>query len=540
METIVIALVMLAAVVLSGAVVRTLPIAIPIPLVQIALGAVIAAFTDRGVRLNPEIFFLLFLPPLLYLDGWRISKEGMRRDIRMILQLALGLVIFTVLGMGLLLHWMIPAISMSVAFALAAVVSPTDPIAISSITDRIKVPRRLQHVLEGESLLNDASGLVCFRFAVAAAMTSQFSLSSAALEFIRVAVGGALIGAALSFLINMSKMAISQRFGEEPGSQTLLSLLIPFVVYQVAEYAHCSGILAAVAAGITMSYMELSGLALGKTRIQRAAVWDTVEFALNGVMFVLLGEQLPEILSGAATAVRQSEHINPLWLIAYAAAMNLMLAALRFIWVSASIWLTSLPARWRGEHVPRADLRTTTAISVAGVRGALTLAGVLTLPLALPNGDPFPARDLAIFLAACVIILWLLVAYLFLPRLLRGLTVPPEPARAQAIDHARLKSAEAAIAAIERAQLALAERRGDVELYELSALRATDVYRRRLQRLTEDHDSERETVFALARAREIDNDDSRRLIRNLDLMEERLRSSLPKKRAADLDLMRRS
>ena len=170
METISLALSMLAAVIVSAVLVRAIPVAIPTPLVQIGLGAAIAAVSHREVQLDPEIFFLLFLPPLLFLDGWRISKEGLLRDRAMILELALGLVICTVLCMGFLFHWMIPAMPLPVAFALAAIVSPTDPVAVSAITARVPIPRRIMHVLEGESLLNDASGLVCFRFAVAAAL----------------------------------------------------------------------------------------------------------------------------------------------------------------------------------------------------------------------------------------------------------------------------------------------------------------------------------------------------------------------------------
>src|SRR5690606_625896 len=158
METLSIVLSMLAAVVLSGVVVRALPLGVPTPLVQIGLGAVIAAFSNFEVQLDPELFFLLFLPPLLFLDGWRIPKEGLLRDKGTILELSLGLVFLTVLGMGYFIHWMIPAMPLPVAFALAAIVSPTDPIAVSAITSRIPMPKRVMHVLEGESLLNDASG----------------------------------------------------------------------------------------------------------------------------------------------------------------------------------------------------------------------------------------------------------------------------------------------------------------------------------------------------------------------------------------------
>ncbi|HAV35572.1 MAG TPA: Na+/H+ antiporter, partial [Massilia sp.] len=160
---------------------------------------------------------------------------------------------------------------------------------------RIHVPHRLMHILEGESLLNDASGLVCFRFAVAAAMTGAFSLASASVTFLWVALAGIACGVAITVAVSFVQRVVGQRFGEEPGSPILVNLLLPFGAYLAAEHLEASGILAAVAAGVTMSYVELSGRALATTRIRRTVVWDTVQFSLNGVMFVLLGEQLPEI-----------------------------------------------------------------------------------------------------------------------------------------------------------------------------------------------------------------------------------------------------
>src|SRR5690606_34244970 len=215
---------------------------------------------------------------------------------------------------------------------------------------------------------------------------------------------------------------------EESGSHVVVSLLVPFGAYELAEHLGGSGILAAVAAGITMSYAELSGRALSTTRVQRTAVWDTVQFALNGVMFVLLGEQVPGIFAGAIDAVRESNHESPWWLAVYVLAINFGLAALRFGWLWVSTRMTMWFARRRGKDPGREPpLRLLAAMSVAGVRGAITLAGVLSLPLVLGDGAPFPARDLAIFLAAGVIILSLTAASIALPALLRGLHVPPEP-----------------------------------------------------------------------------------------------------------------
>jgi NhaP-type Na+/H+ or K+/H+ antiporter len=199
-ETITVALFLLLAVVVSGAFARMSPLLLPLPLVQIALGAAIASVADLGVELKPEIFFLLFLPPLLFLDGWRIPKEGLFRDKGTILELALGLVVFTVIGVGYFVNWMIPAIPLAVAFALAAIVSPTDPIAVSAIASRVPIPRRLMQILEGESLLNDASGLVCMRFAIAAALPGAFSPVDAFVTFLWVAIGGIAIGVSVTWI----------------------------------------------------------------------------------------------------------------------------------------------------------------------------------------------------------------------------------------------------------------------------------------------------------------------------------------------------
>jgi monovalent cation/hydrogen antiporter len=279
-------LLLLVAVVASSTIVRTSPVTLPLALVQIALGALIASVFDLRIELEPDSFFLLFLAPLLFLDGWRIPKQGLLHDKGTILALALGLVVFTVVGAGIFINWLIPAMPLAVAFALAATLSPTDAVAVSTITSRAPIPNRLMHILEGESLLNDASGLVCMRFAVAAALTGTFSVVEASSAFLWLAAGGVFIGVAVTLCATVAKNWVSQRFGEEPGSQILISLLIPYGAYLITDHAHASGILAAVAAGITMSYAEQSGRALATTRVRRAAVWDAVQFAVNGVIFV--------------------------------------------------------------------------------------------------------------------------------------------------------------------------------------------------------------------------------------------------------------
>ena len=352
MQAITTILILLLAVVLSSVLARGLRL--PLPLVQMALGAALVQVGVTQVVLDPALFFLLFLPPLLFLDGWRTPRDALKRDAGTVLKLALGLVLFTVLGMGLFIHWLIPSMPLSVAFALAAVIAPTDPIAVTAIATRHPVPQRLMHILQGEALLNDASGLVCLRFAVAAALTGSFSASAALLGFIWLALGGVLIGAGSTWLLarlaagQAGSSAQTSRLAPDGGAQILLTLLMPFGVYLAAEALHCSGILAAVAAGLTMSLTDAWPWR-ASIRLRRTAVWDTVQLAANGSIFVLLGEQLPALLAAAPQTARASGQPNAWWLAGLVGLIVLALALLRFAWVGVSLWR----ARGAGLHAGR-------------------------------------------------------------------------------------------------------------------------------------------------------------------------------------------
>lgn len=221
-------------------------------------------------------------------------------------------------------------------------------------------------------------------------------------------------------MLSFFRSQFTKRYGEELGAEILLSLLIPFAAYAVAEYIEASGILAAVAAGLTMSRLELSGAASPITRMRRNATWDTIQFTLNGMMFILLGEQLPGIFQGAVRVVEETGHRSPWWLIIYAVVICVVLAVFRFSWVLLSIHLSRLIRKTPAPLENRASVRDISILAIGGVRGAVTLAGVLTLPLLLPSKEIFPARDLAIFLAATVIIISLLIASIGLPLLLKG------------------------------------------------------------------------------------------------------------------------
>lgn len=478
MEITKIVLVMLLAVVTSRAIARFTYL--PTPFVQIGLGVAIYYSGLATVSLDPEVFFLLLLPPLLFLDGWRIPKDELLRDAATILKLAFGLVIFTVLGVGFLIHWLIPTLPLPVAFALAAVISPTDPIAVSQIAARTPMPTRMRHILEGEALFNDASGLVCMRFAVAATLTGAFSPLSAGLSFIWLAVGGLAIGVTVTWLVTRPWSSTSVLLGDDGGAQILLSLLIPSGVYLIAEHFHCSGILAAVAAGITMGFAPHSHWH-AITRIRRTAVWDMVQFAANGGIFVLLGEQIPEIFAAAPITVTSAGHENPWWLGFYVLVIVLALALLRFIWVWLSLRTVFVaPTSLTGPATPY--WRLVLAMSFAGARGAITLAGVLTLPLALSKGVSFPGRDLAIFLATSVILVSLLLASVGLPVILKDLQLARNPAHGAAENRVRTAACEAAVHAVIAAKQAVPGDATDLELYAQAAARIVANYRQRIAR----------------------------------------------------------
>ncbi len=510
MQATAIVLLSLLAVVLSGFLARVSRA--PLPLVQVALGALMALSTLPPVVLDPELFFLLLLAPLLFLDGWRIPNDALHRNAPVVLTLALGLVLFTVLGMGAVIHALLPGLPLAVAFALAAVMSPTDAVAVSAITAGHPVPRRLLHILQGESLLNDASSLVCMRFAVAAVMTGSFSPASALVSFLWVTASGLALGVGLTLLVARLTAWSAARWGEDGGGQILATLLLPFGAYAVAEQLHGSGILAAVAAGVTMSATDMWPWR-ATTRLRRIAVWDTVQLAANGSIFVLLGQQLPALVAAAPRTAQASGQAGAGWLVAAVGLLVLALAALRCVWVGVTLWLErGGPPGWRVVAV----------MSVAGVRGAVTLAGVMALPLALADGRAFPGRDLAITLAAGVILLWLLAATLLLPRLVRGL--PAEDAE-DAEAAARRLAAGAAVAAIEEARAALGPPHAATAAPLLAEYRQRSGHRHdeateRQLRLTGLR-AEREALQRLGAEHGLDDQTLRRLLREIDLQEAR-------------------
>ncbi len=539
MHTVTIILILLLAVVAGGFIARMLPVRVPLPLVQIGVGAVLSYGFGISVPLDPEFFFLFFIPPLLFLDGWRIPKSAFFRDVRPIATLAIGLVLFTVIGMGYFIHWMIPSVPLAAAFALAAILSPTDPVAVSAIASQSPIPPRLMHILEGESLLNDASGLVCFRFAVAAVVTGTFSLFDASLDFLLSAGGGLLTGIAVAWLVGLLNRWLVAAAGEDPGTQILISLLLPFAAYLAAEHMVVSGILAAAAAGIMTHYTDMIGRRLAATRMQRRAVWDTIQMALNGVIFVILGAQLRTTVEGLPAVAADMGLGSAWWLLLYVLAITLVLAVLRFLWVWSSLKFTLFRKRRDQSDGIKPSFRLLLVTAFAGVRGTITLAGILTLPLLMPDGSVFPERDLLIFLAKGVIFLSLLSASIALPLLTRDLKFMPDPVLGAEEGKARAAAAEAALRHIGQArQNALGNGAGHPE----AAARVTELYRRRLDYGAKGEEAtrgrslaeaernlrleairaEREELFQMWLNNSLDDSVHQRLLRELDLIESAL------------------
>ncbi|MFG1175566.1 Na+/H+ antiporter [Erwiniaceae bacterium CAU 1747] len=415
MSLITIVLVFMMAIVVTVFISHLLSAKIPLPLLQIAAGAALAA-SGFQVDFDPHIFLLLFIPPLLFLDGWRIPKDAFFSDLKPILSLAIGLVLVTIIGIGWFIHWLIPAITVAAGFALAAILSPTDPVAVSAMTASSPLPSRMGHILEGESLLNDASGLVAFNFAVAAVLTGSFSPGDAVTHFLVMAFGGILSGLVVVWVTGKCNNFLIRRTREEPAIQILISLLIPFAAYILAESFHVSGILAAVAAGIAMHYEQLSGPRLPATRMKSSAVWNMLQTTLNGMIFLMLGEQLPRMLETLPDVASQAGVSSPWYLLLYAVVITLALGVVRFCWVWLSITFTVFRQKRRGKATTsRPQFSAVAVMALAGVKGSITLAGILTLPVLLNDGSPFPGRELLIFLSMAVILLSLIVAAIGLP-----------------------------------------------------------------------------------------------------------------------------
>jgi monovalent cation/hydrogen antiporter len=395
------ALVLLLLITALSIVARWMPWPEPITYV---LGAVAAALVPGfpRVELDPGFFFLCFLPPLLFSEGWLMPLREFSKARRPIIMLATGLVVLTTVVVGLVAHWLVPGLPLPLAFALGAVVSPTDAVAVSAITEKLKVPTRVTTVLNGESLMNDATGLVAFKFALAALFAGTFSLRAMALEFLVLAIGGLLLGLAVGYLVGKLRDFLIRTHNTDSLIEVTLSLMTPYAAYLIAEPVGVSGILAIVAAGLYSGWRDPVHMD-AVTRQTTWTVWSTFLFWLNGLAFVLLGLQFPTLLH----AVSGRYSVAQLFGFVGAIAGTAMLV--RLAWFFPAAHLPFILSR----HVRKTEKRPTPQTLLvggwAGMRGTVTLAAALSIPLTFPDGSPLVHRDIIIFLAFGVIAATLLI-----------------------------------------------------------------------------------------------------------------------------------
>src|SRR6185295_13347980 len=357
----------------------------PLPLLLVAGGVCLSFLPGfRSLSIAPDIFFLLFIPPLLFADAWLIPKRDLLKVMRPVLLLAFGLVFLTVLVVGYLMHWLVPDLPLAAAFALGAVISPTDAVAVRAVTSKLAIPSRVSTIVDGESLINDASGLIAFKFAIAAAMSGAFSWESATLQFFVSSGGGFLLGLAIAWTIGQARVGLRRFCADDPTIQTVISLLTPYAAYLAAEALDVGTILAIVGAGLYAGAHDLRHLDAA-TRAHSWEVWRMVLFAFNGLVFVLLGVELHSIIGALSRS-------SALELAGYALALSAIVISLRVLWVFPAAYLPLLLSRRirerEGVHSPRAVFLT----GWAGIRGSITLAAALSILFVTSSGAPFPGR----------------------------------------------------------------------------------------------------------------------------------------------------
>lgn len=516
--------------------------------VLLVLGGLGLAFLPGlpPVELDPEIVFLLFLPPLLFNAAFSTSWRDFSTNARPISLLAVGLVLVTMIAVAVVGHELV-GLPWAVAFVLGAVVSPTDAVAAMAITQRLGVPRRIVTILEGESLVNDATGIVAYRVAAAvAAGAVTFSLASAGAQLVAGAVGGTLVGVGVGWLTVRILGAL-----DDAPLETVVTLLVPFLAYVIAEEGphllwhrllglpgepFFSGVMATVAAGLYVG--RQSSLAFTSTsRLDGSAVWAVVVFLLNGFAFVLIGLQLPEVVSGL-------DDYPPAALIRYGILVSLVVVFARLAWVFLATYVPRLLSRRLRRKDPYPSWRGVSVIAWSGMRGVISLAAALSLPLKAADGSPFLSRDLILFLTFCVILTTLVIQGLTLPLIIRGLGLVDDGSAEREEVRARIEAADAALARLaeleqepwvqtetaERAREIHASRRdrflarehdhdGDGER------RDQEVRSRAYQRLTRELARAQHDILARLRDESCISDEvMRRVERDLDLEEEGLDS----------------
>lgn len=406
--------------------------------IALVIGGAVLGFVPRLPQFpfDPQLILVLVLPPILYQSALLTSWNDFKANLRPIGLLAIGLVIATTLSVGAVLKLMVPDVPWAVAFVLGAIVSPPDAVAATAILSRLNIPRRIVTVLEGESLVNDASGLVLYKFAVAAALTGAFSLADASLQFGVVSVGGIAVGICLAFVF----IAVHRRLGD-PFIEVLTSLTVPYVTYIIAESLHVSGVLAVVAAGLVRGRYSPE-IVSAEMRIIARSVWNLLVFMLNSLIFMLIGIQMSDAME-KLTMYSVGE------LLGWGVIVSLVAVMVRFAWVYPAAYLPRLLSARVRENEPPPAKPELIIVSWCGMRGIVSLAAALALPTVLPSGDAFPHRDLIVFLTFFVIAVTLVGQGLTLPTLIRRLKVGSDWSIQKEQQRVRVAMGAAAIAAID-------------------------------------------------------------------------------------------
>jgi Na+/H+ antiporter len=344
------------------------------------------------IVLDPDLVIVLFLPPLLMSGAYFTVWREFRDNLSGILLLAVGAVVFTTLLVGLVAHWAVPGLPWAVCFALGAIVSPPDAVAAEAVLERLSLPRRMTAVLQGESLLNDAAGLVLFRFAVAAALTGTFSIGQATLAFGMLAVGGVVVGAVVGYAGNL----VLRRLHDTQLAITV-TLLLPWAAYIGGERLHVSGVLAVVTTGLILGWYQHATLS-ASTRIRASAFWAVMIFLLESLVFILIGLSLRGVLGRLGGLADAAETL----MVPVAAVIGAVVLS-RFAWVFGSDLLQRLKRRWRPQPGPAPSLVVATVMSWAGMRGVVSLAAALSLPEDLPGRDFVLAATFGVILATVLV-----------------------------------------------------------------------------------------------------------------------------------------
>ena len=363
------------------------------------------------VALDPDLVFLIFLPPLLYSAAWYTSWHDFWKNRRPIGMLSFGLVIFTSCAVAIVAHFMIPGFSLALGFLLGGIISPPDAVAATTVLQNLKMPKRVVTILEGESLVNDASSLIVFRFALAAIFTGKFILWKAGVDFTVVV----FLGIAVGLLIGNIIYAIHRWLPTTPTIDTVITLLSPYLMYITAEHFHASGVLAVVSGGLFVSYKSHQIFSYS-SRLQGQSVWNVVVFLLNGVVFILIGLQLPGIVRGLG---QYSLHAA----ILYGVIISLVTIFIRIAWVFPGAYLPRMCSKRIRLREPNPGSKTIFVVGWSGMRGVVSLASALAIPMMLTDTTAFPHRNMILFITFTVILFTLVLQGLTLPYIIRKLDI---------------------------------------------------------------------------------------------------------------------